>query len=147
MAQSDSELLQETAELEEEQIALSGDEPIPVYSTSNIYSFNDDLSDLNGITFTDAPWVIDQQSWLENLPSIIRKYWPGDTMQSRQNAMGYDAYFLISELSNIRNYSMNEFNGATGQLFMDYDLKIRRRLAWARLVNGNLVIEDKDIQE
>ena len=61
--------------------------------------------------------------------------------------MGYDAYFLISELSNIRNNSMDEFNGATGQLFMDYDLKIRRRLAWARLVNGNLVIEDKDIQE
>ena len=28
MAQSDSELLQETAELEEEQIALSGDEPM-----------------------------------------------------------------------------------------------------------------------
>ena len=126
---------------------LSGDEPIPVYSTSNIYSFNDDLSDLNGITFTDAPWVIDQQSWLENLPSIIRKYWPGNTTQSRQNAMGYDAYFLISELSDIRNYSMNEFNGATGQLFMDYDLKIRRRLAWAKLVNGNLEIEDKNIQE
>ena len=118
-----------------------------MYSTSNIYSFNDDLSDLDGITFTDAPWVIDQQSWLKNLPSTIRKYWPGDTMQSRQSAMGYDAYFLISELSNIRNYSMNEFNGATGQLFMDYDLKIRRRLAWAKLVNGNLEIEDKNIQE
>ena len=42
---------------------------------------------------------------------------------------------------------MNEFNGATGQLFMDYDLKIRRRLAWAKLVNGNLEIEDKNIQE
>ena len=54
---------------------------------------------------------------------------------------------LASVSSSSANNSMDEFNGATGQLFMDYDLKIRRRLAWAKLVNGNLEIEDKNIQE
>ncbi len=120
---------------------LSGDKPIPIYSTSTIYSDNTNLDDLNGIIFTDAPWVIDQQTWLGNLPSLLRKYWPGDAIQSRQNAMGYDAYFLMAAISSIRNNHMEELNGATGQLFMQEDGKIRRRLAWAQLVDGEPKIQ------
>ena len=123
---------------------LSGDKPIPVYSTSNIFSFNTDLNDLDGIIFTDAPWVIDQQTWLADLPSKLRKYWPGDAIQSRQNAMGYDAYFLVSELNTIKSNNFQELNGATGQLYMTDNGKIRRRLAWAKLVNGTLQIHQEN---
>ena len=125
---------------------LSGDKPLTIYSTSTIYSVNTNLDDLNGIIFTDAPWVIDQQTWLENLPSLLRKYWPGDAIQSRQNAMGYDAYFLMAAISSIRNNHMEELNGATGQLFMQEDGKIRRRLAWAQLVDGEPKIQ-RNLQE
>ena len=125
---------------------LSGDEPIPIYSTSTIYSDNTNLDDLNGIIFTDAPWVIDQQTWLGNLPSLLRKYWPGDAIQSRQNAMGYDAYFLMAAINSMKNNYMEELNGATGQLFMEEDGKIRRRLAWAKLIDGKPKIQ-KRIQE
>ena len=125
---------------------LSGDKAIPIYSTSTIYSDNTNLDDLNGIIFTDAPWVIDQQTWLGNLPSLLRKYWPGDAIQSRQNAMGYDAYFLMAAINSMKNNYMEELNGATGQLFMEEDGKIRRRLAWAKLIDGKPRIQ-KRIQE
>ena len=115
---------------------LSGDDPIPIYSTSNIFSLRENMDDLDGVIFTDAPWVIDQQSWLKDLPTKLMKFWPGDAIQSRQNAMGYDAYFLTSKLAKQNNSYLEEFNGATGQLYMDSENKIRRRLAWAKLIDG-----------
>lgn len=126
---------------------LSGDKILPIYSTSTIYSYSANLNDLNDVIFTDAPWVIDQQIWLKNLPSILRQYWPGDAIQSRQNAMGYDAYFLAAAINSQKNNSMQELNGATGQLYMEKNGKIRRRLAWAQLINGNPKAQKKERDE
>ena len=123
---------------------LSGDKVLPIYSTSTIYSYDTNLDDLNDVIFTDAPWVIDQQIWLKNLPTILRDYWPGDAIQSRQNAMGYDAYFLIAAISSSKDYSMQELNGATGQLYMEDNGRIRRRLAWAKLINGEPVVQKQN---
>lgn len=121
---------------------LSGDDPIPIYSTSNIFSLRENMDDLDGVIFTDAPWVIDQQSWLRDLPTKLMKFWPGDAIQSRQNAMGYDAYFLTSKLAKQNNSYLEEFNGATGQLYMDSENKIRRRLAWAKLIDGKTEVSE-----
>ena len=121
---------------------LSGDDPIPIYSTSNIFSLRENMDDLDGVIFTDAPWVIDQQSWLRDLPTKLMKFWPGDAIQSRQNAMGYDAYFLTSKLAKQNNSYLKEFNGATGQLYMDSENKIRRRLAWAKLIDGKTEVSE-----
>jgi outer membrane PBP1 activator LpoA protein len=121
---------------------LSGDDPIPIYSTSNIFSLRENMDDLDGVIFTDAPWVIDQQSWLKDLPTKLMKFWPGDAIQSRQNAMGYDAYFLTSKLAKQNNSYLKEFNGATGQLYMDSENKIRRRLAWAKLIDGKTEVSE-----
>ena len=121
---------------------LSGDDPIPIYSTSNIFSLRENMDDLDGVIFTDAPWVIDQQSWLKDLPTKLMKFWPGDAIQSRQNAMGYDAYFLTSKLTKQNNSYLKEFNGATGQLYMDSENKIRRRLAWAKLIDGKTEVSE-----
>ena len=121
---------------------LSGDDPIPIYSTSNIFSLRENMDDLEGVIFTDAPWVIDQQSWLRDLPSKLMKFWPGEAIQSRQNAMGYDAYFLTSKLAKQNNNYLKEFNGATGQLYMDSENKIRRRLAWAKLIDGKTEVTE-----
>ena len=121
---------------------LSGDDPIPIYSTSNIFSLRENMDDLEGVIFTDAPWVIDQQSWLRDLPSKLMKFWPGEAIQSRQNAMGYDAYFLTSKLAKQNNNYLKEFNGATGQLYMDSENKIRRRLAWAKVIDGKTEVTE-----
>jgi outer membrane PBP1 activator LpoA protein len=121
---------------------LSGDDPIQIYSTSNIFSLRENMDDLDDVIFTDAPWVIDQQSWLRELPTKLMKFWPGDAIQSRQNAMGYDAYFLTSKLARQNNSYLKEFNGATGQLYMDSKNNIRRRLAWAKIIDGKTEVSE-----
>jgi outer membrane PBP1 activator LpoA protein len=61
--------------------------------------------------------------------------------------MGYDAYFLAAAINSQKNNSMQELNGATGQLYMEKDGKIRRRLAWAQLINGNPKVQKKERDE
>lgn len=125
----------------------SGD--IPVYSTSTIHAMDGrSNSDLNGIMFTDTPWVIAPQGWIEHLPELYDEYWPEERRLGRLHAMGYDAYHLIAELHAARSGPMTEIDGATGMLYLNTDGRISRRLAWAQFQHGVPVpmpaIEDFD---
>ena len=116
----------------------SGD--LPVYSTSSIYVMDGrSNSDLNGIMFADAPWVVAPQSWIENLPPLYAKYWPEQRRLGRLHAMGYDAYQLIAALFAARSGPMQELDGATGKLYLDHDGRVRRKLAWAQFQRGEPV--------
>ena len=116
----------------------SGD--LPVYSTSSIYVMDGrSNSDLNGIMFADAPWVVAPQSWIENLPPLYGKYWPEQRRLGRLHAMGYDAYQLIAALFAARSGPMQELDGATGKLYLDHDGRVRRKLAWAQFQRGEPV--------
>jgi outer membrane PBP1 activator LpoA protein len=116
----------------------SGD--LPVYSTSEINAMDGrSNTDLNGIMFADTPWTIAPQHWIENLPSLYDEYWPKERRLGRLHAMGYDAYQLIAALFAARTGPMQEIDGATGQLYLDYDGRVRRRLAWAQFQGGEPV--------
>ncbi len=113
----------------------SGD--LPVYSTSSIYSMDGRSdSDLNGVMFADAPWIIGPQSWIQHLPDLFDEHWPEQRRLGRLHAMGYDAYFLVGALFAARGGLMNEIDGATGVLFLDRDGRIHRRMAWAQFQRG-----------
>jgi outer membrane PBP1 activator LpoA protein len=113
----------------------SGD--LPVYSTSSIFAMdNRSNSDLNGIMFADAPWVVAPQSWIENLPPLYSEFWPEQRRLGRLHAMGYDAYQLIAALYAARTGPMQEIDGATGKLTLDQDGRVRRKLAWAQFQRG-----------
>jgi len=116
----------------------SGD--LPVYSTSSIYAMDGrSNSDLNGIMFTDTPWIVAPQSWIENLPPLYGEYWPEQRRLGRLHAMGYDAYQLIAALFAAQTGPMQEIDGATGKLYLDHDGRVRRRLAWAQFQSGEPV--------
>ena len=116
----------------------SGD--LPVYSTSSIYAMDGrSNSDLNGIMFADTPWIIAPQSWIANLPSAYSEHWPEERRLGRLHAMGYDAYQLIAALFAAQTGSMQEIDGATGKLYLDYDGRVRRKLAWAQFQSGEPV--------
>ena len=113
----------------------SGD--LPVYSTSSINAMDGrSNADLNGIMFTDTPWIVSPQPWIEALPALYAGYWPDERRMGRLHAMGYDAYHLIAGLFAARSGPMPEIDGATGMLYLDSDGRVRRRLAWAQFQRG-----------
>ncbi len=116
----------------------SGD--LPVYSTSSIYAMDGrPNTDLNGVMFADTPWIISPQNWIQQLPALYDKYWPEERRLGRLHAMGYDAYHLIAALFEAHTESMPEIDGATGQLYLDRDGRVHRRLAWAQFQHGEPV--------
>ena len=116
----------------------SGD--LPVYSTSSVNSLDGrSNADLNGIMFADSPWVIDPQPWIDTLPAKYAEFWPQERRLTRLHAMGYDAYNLIASLYSARGGDMTELDGATGQLFLDRNGRVHRRLAWAQFQGGEAV--------
>ena len=122
----------------------SGD--LPVYSTSSINSMDGrSNTDLNGVMFADTPWVIAPQSWIKYLPELYRKYWPEERQLGRLHAMGYDAFHLVAPLFAVRSGPMPEIDGATGQLYLDGDGRVHRRLTWAQFQRGEPVaLPDSD---
>lgn len=116
----------------------SGD--IPAYATSSIFALDGrSNSDLNGIMFADAPWEIAPHPWIEHLPAVFDEQFPDERRLGRLHAMGYDAYQLIAALYSASAGGMLEIDGATGQLYLDEDGKIHRRLAWAQFQRGEPV--------
>jgi outer membrane PBP1 activator LpoA protein len=116
----------------------SGD--IPAYATSSIFELDGrSNSDLNGIMFADSPWEINPHPWMEHLPAIYDEHFPDERRLSQLHAMGYDAYQLIAALYSANMGNMLELDGATGQLYLDADGRIHRRMAWAQFQRGEPV--------
>ena len=103
-------------------------------------------SDLNGILFTDTPWIISPHIWIQDLPDLYAEYWPDQRRLGRLHAMGYDAYQLIAGLFAANTGPMPIIEGATGRLLLDTDGRVRRQLAWAQFQRGEpIALPDVDI--
>lgn len=115
----------------------SGD--LPVYATSLIYALDErSNADLNGVRFADVPWVIAPPPWIRYLPKVFADYFPGEKRLARLHALGYDAYQLTGNLFAFDGaHRATLLNGATGQLYLDADGRVHRRLSWAEFINGN----------
>ena len=113
----------------------SGD--LPVYSTSSVYAMDGRSdTDLNGLMFADAPWVIAPAGSFATLPDFYLSSWPEARRQSRLHAMGFDAYQLAPLLYDRSIGDIPELDGATGRLYLDATGRVHRRLAWARFSRG-----------
>ena len=124
----------------------SGD--LPTYSTSSVNSMDGrSNTDLNGIMFADVPWLVDPHAWIQDLPPTYAEHWPEERRLSRLHAMGYDSYNLIASLYASRGGQMEPLNGATGQLSIDRNGRVHRRLSWAQFQRGEAVAlpDHKDV--
>jgi outer membrane PBP1 activator LpoA protein len=114
---------------------------LPVYSTSMIYEGSPDPSrdrDLNGVTFTDTPWVLDSENAFRKTAQTAMPEIRGQL--GRLFAMGADAWTLSNRLSLLRYMDDAFINGQTGLLSMADDGRIQRRQLWAQFENGTPVL-------
>jgi len=147
------------------QLAYYGAPNLAVYSTSQVYEAERQPKldkDLDGIRFTDMPWVLVQGFWpntlaagseqgtaligaLQNPAALYvtaqqngseRLFGPN----KRLFAFGIDAYRLISYLQSLHQRPA-PLDGATGQLSLDNQGSIQRQLLWAQFAAGQAVLQ------
>jgi len=120
-------------------LAYHGAAKLPVYATSHLY--NGSLTagqgrDLEGIFFCETPWLLDAS---DPLRQQVASSWPeANSSLGRLYAMGIDAFHLASRLSRLKDVAGNSYEGLSGQLFLDNNLRIVRKLPWATFRNGQV---------
>lgn len=112
---------------------------IATYSISSIYSGNYDPeanNDINGVIFSDMPWVLDPGLEYSALQHTLNESWNQNESPFRRfYAFGIDAYRLIPELD--RLYAQNSiFSGTTGNLKVTQQGIVQRTSSWAKFENG-----------
>jgi outer membrane PBP1 activator LpoA protein len=109
---------------------------LPVYSTSHVYTgkVNRELDrDLNGLVFCDMPWVLQNDSALSK---VFTSNWPQQENCTRLFALGIDAYHLVYNLDYLENKEYAYYDGQTGNIQLDDNNRITRKLLWAKFENG-----------
>ena len=111
---------------------------LPVFSISDIYDPNPIANqDLEGVAFTDIPWMIDDDPAIADLRNSVQQLWPGNARRrGRLFAMGFDAWRLVGVLKDGRVPITEPVAGMTGRLTVDAAGRVRRGLDWA-IVGGD----------
>ncbi|MCP4487193.1 MAG: penicillin-binding protein activator [Gammaproteobacteria bacterium] len=120
---------------------------VPVYATSHISSSNrnvDNDRDLDKIQFVDIPWMLNQHD-NRDYQQII-ELWPSSGSRfSRLFALGIDAYRLIPSLRRLMIHPEENAAHHTGELTVDKNGRVHRRLLMATYEKGLarvLVVDD-----
>lgn len=127
----------DTARLLNPQLHFYYANDLPVYGTAQLYGSRPDPArdiDLSGVTFCDIPWLFDD-NYLNNL-SVNALQQGGLQMSGaylKLVALGIDAYNLIAQLPTLNS---KPYAGATGNLRMNGDYRIKRQLQCAKFVRG-----------
>jgi outer membrane PBP1 activator LpoA protein len=111
---------------------------IPTYATSALYKpGSTDNSDINGVMFPDMPWLLKPSQMVKYDQDVFRQHWDkGSAQLSRFFAMGYDAYHLTAVLNGAKKSRSIRLQGMSGNLYMNRDGQLHRRLTWAKMERG-----------
>jgi outer membrane PBP1 activator LpoA protein len=110
---------------------------LPVYSSSHAFSGDAGAgpdTDLDGLRFPDMPWVLSPGSEVEQ--AVERNWSARSSALRRLYAFGADAFLVIPHLARLSLQPGATFRGQTGELTLGADGTLRRKLPWARIVNG-----------
>lgn len=127
-------------------LAFYFSEDVPVYALPAIYDGQENRSanrDLDGIIFTDAPWV------LNTTPDPLKDTIVASLRQvqgplQRLRAMGVDSFRLYPLLQQLETRQLDELQGTTGRLTMTASRRIRRDLDVATFVDGLVTLYAKE---
>jgi len=119
---------------------------IPVYALPSIFDGTIDSAenrDLEGIWFTDAPWLLDSAPPLRQRADAELRPVPGPLQRLR--ALGVDSFRLYPRLQQLANAEVPSIPGTTGVLSLSGNQRIYRELEVARFRNGKVELQALDI--
>ncbi|TLU66709.1 penicillin-binding protein activator [Thalassotalea litorea] len=109
---------------------------IPIFASSRSHNINRDKNtsrDLNGLTFTEIPWLLPNEARDKQLAEQAQQLWPTTTsVMQRLYAMGIDSMNLVDKVQLMAQNPAQRHNGETGTLQMDSDRIISRSLSWGK---------------
>ena len=113
---------------------------LPVFATSHIFTGKTNAQmdrDMNGVFFGDMPWVLPGETRHKELKKQISKLWPNASEKyARLYALGIDAHDMIPSLNRLIAYRSEFYPGETGNLYLDDNNRIHRRLLWLGFKKG-----------
>ncbi len=111
---------------------------IPIYASSRSHSIKNDMNsanDLQGLTFTEMPWLLKSTGQNKSLAKLSSQLWPSrNDSLSRIFAMGFDSYNLINKLNLMQQAPYIHHFGQTGVLQLNDNI-LTRSLIWGRYHN------------
>ncbi len=115
---------------------------LSVFASSRSYSSdlsNNSLRDLRNLTFSDMPWMLPAHDW-QDLSALVSDLWPQkqDSLL-RLFAMGYDAYNLLGQLRALTLLPNISSPGLTGNISIDTQGVLHRRLPWAKVAQDRVM--------
>lgn len=117
---------------------------LPVFSTSHIFSGKTNSKkdvDLNGIQFTDLPWLLESSEIKTEIENNQPRAKGG---YARLYAMGVDAFRLYPRLKQLSALPSSKIFGVTGDLSMDAEGKIHRKMPFAIFKRGRPIAVNMD---
>lgn len=113
---------------------------LPVYATSHAYDGQENVRlnrDLNGLRFSDMPWLLSDSSRVTSRRDRITKIWPESANElPRLIALGLDAWLLTDQLRGGGILAGTRVDGYTGELSVDNYSRVHREPMWAHFVGG-----------
>jgi len=110
---------------------------VPVYATAHVYSGRPHPSmdiDLDGISFCDIPWLFDAAYQGALSFNALQKIWRQfPNIYYRLIALGIDAFNIVPHLDKLDSI---QYAGATGNLLLTQENRIRRNLVCAKFSGG-----------
>ena len=121
---------------------------IPIFASSRSHSVHVDSSDtrdLEGLVFTEMPWLLASKQQHPSLYQQAQQLWPerSDSLQ-RIFAMGYDSYHLINKLPAMKANNYVRHYGQTGVLKLNEHNILTRSLIWGRYTRND--VQETDME-
>lgn len=115
---------------------------IPLYASSRSYSKqidSTDKGDLEGLYFSEMPWMLNTNIKFNNLRQQYNTLWPEETdINQRLFAMAYDALSIVHIIKQMSVTPDRTFNGLSGNLSVNNNGHIERTLQWAQYKNREI---------
>ncbi len=113
---------------------------LPVYGTSRLYAGYTDGNkdrDINGVRFTDMPWVLSASSTMHQQ---INQELVNSKPYQRMYALGVDSYQLHPRLRQLEELTNSRVYGQTGTLKLNDKNEIEREMLYAQIKNSRAKI-------